>query len=162
MSNLNTPIVKNTHDIELTYCCNSPACHDDTDKYKLFNYEEIPDWYKDNKYIKYGYRAWNQKCSFYSNTIFNLHNESLNIWTHLTGFLLFIVLTLLTFGDNGIYREGEYRLTDLITMGCFMASSMTCFLTSSVMHCFFPCSETSCNRLVNCDYCAILLLIINS
>jgi adiponectin receptor len=62
----------------------------------LTSFDLAPEHVKDNEFILRGYRAGhNFKTSITS--VFRLHNETGNIWTHLLGFLLFICLTVATF-----------------------------------------------------------------
>ena len=55
---------------------------------RLQSYNEMPEWFKDNEYILDHYRPVPSK-SFKTNfkSIFKIHNETMNIWTH--GLLLF-------------------------------------------------------------------------
>lgn len=62
-------------------------------KRPLVDFDNLPEYLRDNEYILKHYRAdWPLKSAFFS--LFYLHNESLNIWTHLAGFLLFLGLTI--------------------------------------------------------------------
>ncbi|CAL9192839.1 unnamed protein product [Musa hybrid cultivar] len=64
-------------------------------KYQLVEYHSLPGYLKDNEYILGYYRAeWPLKQIFLS--IFTIHNETLNVWTHLIGFFLFLALTVYT------------------------------------------------------------------
>ncbi|KAH9621953.1 hypothetical protein KSS87_015592 [Heliosperma pusillum] len=60
---------------------------------KLYCYDELPDYMKDNEFILNYYRSeWSLKSCFFS--LFQWHNETINVWTHLLGFVLFVVLTV--------------------------------------------------------------------
>ncbi|KAI4344193.1 hypothetical protein L6164_011444 [Bauhinia variegata] len=61
--------------------------------YPLLSYWELPEYMKDNEFVLHYYRAnWPLKQALLS--IFRWHNETLNVWTHLMGFFLFLGLTL--------------------------------------------------------------------
>lgn len=64
-------------------------------KYQLVEYHSLPGYLRDNEYIMGHYRAdWPLKQAFLS--IFSIHNETLNVWTHLIGFFIFLCLTIYT------------------------------------------------------------------
>ncbi|KAF7130594.1 hypothetical protein RHSIM_Rhsim10G0126800 [Rhododendron simsii] len=64
-------------------------------KYQLVEYHSLPAYLKDNEYIIGHYRSeWPLKQILLS--IFTIHNETLNVWTHLIGFFLFLALTIYT------------------------------------------------------------------
>ena len=85
---------KNSSDIisEISYEKNDNLLDEKTEKLKTGSYEEVPDFIKDNEYIKNGYllNCDSIKKSFKS--LFILHNELINIWSHLLGALFFIAL----------------------------------------------------------------------
>lgn len=62
---------------------------------ELIGYESLPEWLKDNEFIHGYYRCeWPMRETILS--IFSIHNETLNVWSHLAGFLLFLSLTIIT------------------------------------------------------------------
>ncbi|XP_078441764.1 heptahelical transmembrane protein 4-like [Wolffia australiana] len=64
-------------------------------KYQLVEYHSLPAYLKDNEYILGYYRSeWPLKHILLS--IFTIHNETLNVWTHLIGFFIFLALTVYT------------------------------------------------------------------
>ncbi|CAI8610396.1 unnamed protein product [Vicia faba] len=77
---------------------NKMLSHDQHDRNKgkrfpLVSFWELPNYMKDNEYILRYYRAnWPLKEALFS--LFRWHNETLNVWTHLLGFILFLGLTL--------------------------------------------------------------------
>ncbi|KNA12479.1 hypothetical protein SOVF_125450 [Spinacia oleracea] len=64
-------------------------------KYQLIEYHSLPPYLRDNEYILSHYRCeWPLKQLLLS--IFTIHNETLNVWTHLIGFFLFLSLAIYT------------------------------------------------------------------
>ncbi|XP_065874133.1 heptahelical transmembrane protein 4-like isoform X1 [Euphorbia lathyris] len=64
-------------------------------KYQLVEYHSLPAYLRDNDYVVGYYRSeWPLKQALLS--IFSIHNETLNVWTHLIGFFLFLSLTIYT------------------------------------------------------------------
>jgi predicted membrane channel-forming protein YqfA (hemolysin III family) len=51
---------------------------------------------KDNEFIKHGYRINFDSTIKVAKSLFMLHNESVNIWSHLIGSMLVILLVLYT------------------------------------------------------------------
>ncbi|PQM40996.1 heptahelical transmembrane protein 1 isoform X1 [Prunus yedoensis var. nudiflora] len=63
------------------------------EQYSLMSYWELPEYMKDNEFILNYYRAnWPLPEALFS--VFRWHNETLNVWTHLIGFVLFLGLTM--------------------------------------------------------------------
>lgn len=58
----------------------------------LGTYNDLPDYYKDNEYIKKGYLLYCDSICKAIKSLFCMHNESINIWSHLLGAIFFIFL----------------------------------------------------------------------
>ncbi|KAL1531080.1 heptahelical transmembrane protein 2-like isoform X1 [Salvia divinorum] len=70
----------------------------------LINFEELPEYMKDNEFIRNYYRCeWQLKDVALS--IFTLHNESLNIWTHLVGFFIFSKMMIMSLNEKTSFRN---------------------------------------------------------
>jgi hypothetical protein len=62
---------------------------------------------RDNEYILRGYRiGFNTKAKILK-SIFMLHNESVNVWSHLIGVFVFIALLIYT--STAIYASNTYK-----------------------------------------------------
>ena len=125
---------------------------------EYLSYDEIPDWYKDNKYILTKYRNTNRGFKYYLFSIFKLHNETLNIWTHLIGSILFIAI--------GIYTNFHFNLkrywSQYICINLYIVSIFLTFLFSSLMHTFYPHNSDMCKKLQKLDYIGINIQIFSS
>jgi hypothetical protein len=60
------------------------ACH----------FEKLPLWMKDNEFLHFGHRPELPNVTECFKSIFRIHTETGNIWTHLIGFVAFVVATI--------------------------------------------------------------------
>ncbi|KAJ4866609.1 Heptahelical transmembrane protein 4 [Raphanus sativus] len=82
-------------------------------KYQLVEYHALPAYLRDNEYILGHYRSeWPLKHILLS--IFSIHNETLNVWTHLIGFFLFLALTIYTATKVPSVVDLQHRLPHLL------------------------------------------------
>jgi predicted membrane channel-forming protein YqfA (hemolysin III family) len=59
---------------------------------KIGFFHEAHAFLKDNEYILSGYRIYFNSTRHILRSLFMLHNESANVWSHLIGVMLFCVL----------------------------------------------------------------------
>lgn len=97
----------------------APAAGDEgrPGKYRLVDFNDLPTYMKHNEFILGYYRSeWPWKETFLS--IFSIHNETVNIWTHLIGFVLFLAIAAgLHAGDQRMQKENEIMITTMNTTG---------------------------------------------
>lgn len=127
-------------------------------KLKYFAYHELPIHLRDNKDILTGYRAYytfSQCCQ----SIFTLHNETGNIWTHLIGALFFT--GSLYFALSGLPDHAGFM--DYMMMSTFLFSAILCLLCSTIFHTFSAHNHPLVySAMAALDYSGISLLIFGS
>lgn len=126
---------------------------------RLYHFNELPDWQKDNELVLTGYvRETNSvlKC-LYSLTYF--HNESISIYTHLVPTLLYLLLLFL-FTDFVLLPKFPYtHFKDYIMIHFYLLGSCICLGLSSCFHCLKQHSEMHSKIWSKADYIGIIILI---
>jgi adiponectin receptor len=130
------------------YCCLNRK------SLSLQSWEHVPDWQKDNKFICSGYRT-NMTIldSFWS--IFAIHNETGNIWTHLLAAILFVGIGIY----DQIYTLTNSALADRILFAAFCTCASICYFTSAIFHTFLGTNEKIVILFARLDYTGIILFI---
>jgi len=98
---------------------------------------EVPQWYLCNPYVIKGYRA---PTSFWKSflSVFQWHNETLNIYTHLWPGILFLY-KLIHIPSTHAYQEASLEVSFVMIFG--LASSVYCLFASTFFHIVFNVSE---------------------
>ncbi|CAA7264335.1 unnamed protein product [Cyclocybe aegerita] len=129
---------------------------------KTIHWDELEDWQKDNEYILYGYRRIQYHWYGCVSSIFTyLHNETVNIHTHLWGSALFAYF-LSTYYDSYIDLHAISTWKDVAVVGIFLSSAMFCLAASAFYHtsgCHSNEVTSSCHAF---DYSGIIILIVGS
>jgi len=91
--------------------------------YCITHAQETPDYLRD-VFIHHGYRSNFAHWKLCLKSVFMWHNETLNIWTHLIGFLIFSALTINAHWglDNQLYNKTTK--VDFVTVHCNDLSSL--------------------------------------
>jgi hypothetical protein len=76
---------------------------------RLFKYDELPLFLQDNEFIRDGYRVFYSYPDLWK-SVFRMHNETGNIWTHLLGFALCVALMV----DEYRYYQQVFCLVSII------------------------------------------------
>ncbi|XP_069025435.1 progestin and adipoQ receptor family member 3a isoform X1 [Embiotoca jacksoni] len=125
---------------------------------RLYTYEQIPVFLRENPYITDGYRAYlpSRLCI---KSLFILSNETVNIWSHLLGFLLFFCLGVYNMAAvlPAVGASGEDYVIYSIGLFCFQL----CMLCSVGFH-LFCChrSEKTSRRWMALDYAGVSIGIL--
>ena len=102
-------------------------------------------------------------------SVFRLHNETWNIWTHFSGFVFFVVLVLgmYVFGDHITSLFEDVVITNLprneqLMLSLFFGGAIMCMLCSTLYHTFHNHSRKVSIIFSRLDYSGIAFLITGS
>jgi adiponectin receptor len=125
------------------------------------HWTELPDWQQDNQHIHSGYRSASNSYRRSIASLGYIHNESVNIYSHLVGAIFFILA-----GIGLVYialpRYPKASTEDILSFSCFFLSAATCLGMSATYHLISNHSlqvATFGNKL---DYIGIVILIVGS
>ena len=123
----------------------------------LYTYEDAPSWMQHNPFILTAYRC-HYSVSMCFRSLFSLHNETLNVWTHLLGLIFF--LSLMAYCLSNIIKA---ELSHIAIFLLFSFGNCLCMGCSAMFHLFSAhhC-ERVYSRMIMMDYFGITSLIIAS
>ncbi|CEF68609.1 Adiponectin receptor protein [Strongyloides ratti] len=125
---------------------------------KLINFENLPDWLKDNQFIRSGYRAPSDSIKYVFFSLIQFHNETINIWTHLVGSIMFFSACIWVMSRPNNLVPANVKWIFLP----FFLGSIMCMTCSAAFHLFFFKSQKFGAIFSKLDYSGIALLIIGS
>lgn len=125
---------------------------------KTVIWNELPKWMRDNHYIHSGYRPQSNSYKKSAASIGYLHNETVNIWSHLIGGVLAGVTAGVLYWS--IAPRFELATTqDLMVFSCFFLGAVTCLGMSATYHTISNHSEAVAKFGNRLDYMGIVFLI---
>ncbi|KAH9909215.1 hemolysin III family channel protein [Xylariomycetidae sp. FL2044] len=133
---------------------------------RLLLWDDLPAWRRDNAYITRGYRPPSSSIRrSLASGVLGLHNETVNVWTHLVGALLFPLLGLYLYlkkngGGGAGFADGRHN--DALVLACFFGGAVACLGMSATYHALTNHSEAVARRGNKLDYTGIVLLIVGS
>ncbi|KAM7216930.1 hemolysin-III related domain containing protein [Rhypophila decipiens] len=125
------------------------------------HWDDLPDWRRDNHYIHTGYRHTSNSYLGSLHSLSYIHNETVNIYTHLIGAIVFIVASYLL--HNLIHPRYETASSsDILVFGCFFAGAAICLGMSATYHTLCNHSPEVAKWGNKLDYTGIVFLIVGS
>jgi adiponectin receptor len=124
----------------------------------VVHHSHLPSWLRDNDYLIMGHRPQLNSYLECFRSIFRIHTETGNIWTHLCGFLAFIVLAASFF----IWPTLDIRWQEATVFSAYFIGAMACMGFSFLFHTVYCHSEPVGRLFCKLDYVGITLLIISS
>jgi hypothetical protein len=92
-----SPNLRKRHDLDVSNVDNEDYLERIGQKlryWKACHFENLPSWMKDNEYLLFSHRPQLPNFTECFRSIFQIHTETGNIWTHLIGFLAFVLVTI--------------------------------------------------------------------
>lgn len=124
-----------------------PRPHNENTSVLLFHLTDLPAWYKDavNPYILSGYRQATYSYQRCIDSLFFLHNETGNIYSHLFGSLFFIYL-MVSLHLQSISSITTLTTGDHLVLSTFLLGCVVCMGLSGGFHLF--CCHSHEGRII--------------
>ena len=128
---------------------------------KLLTRKQVPVWYAQNNYVQVGYRPVTGSVRSCFRSLGYLHNETINIYTHLIPAVVALVANArLDLHFSSTFPDAA--LADRLVFHIYLATSSICFGVSSLYHTLLCHSEAYSSFLVRLDYVTIFVQILGS
>jgi adiponectin receptor len=121
-------------------------------------WDELSPWRQDNHYIQSGYRAQSNSYIKSWKSLGYLHNETVNIYSHLIGALLAAIAGVVLYN----ILEPRYDTAtkeDIFVFGCYFAGAVACLGMSATYHTIQNHSHEVAIWGNKLDYLGIVFLI---
>ncbi|KAJ7512622.1 hemolysin-III related-domain-containing protein [Mycena galericulata] len=129
---------------------------------RTIHWLDLPEWQKDNEYILSGYRQiQNHWRGCFASIFAYLHNETVNIHSHLWGAVLFAYF-LATFDEMYLKQHVATTWADYAVIMVFLSSAIFCLSASAFYHTSTCHSEEVSSRCHALDYSGIVILTVGS
>ncbi|KAL7063796.1 hypothetical protein AAHC03_04433 [Spirometra sp. Aus1] len=126
--------------------------------WRVVHHTSLPLWLRDNDYLLWGHRPPLTSFQACFRSIFRLHTETVNIWTHLIGSICFLVLCVSFLIQPGI----KFPWQEKIIISIFFLSAIAALAFSWLFHTLHCHSEHVGVLFSKLDYIGIALLTIGS
>ncbi|KAH7349050.1 hemolysin-III related-domain-containing protein [Pyrenochaeta sp. MPI-SDFR-AT-0127] len=121
-------------------------------------WDELSPWQQDNHYIQSGYRAQSNSYAKSWKSLGYLHNETVNIYSHLLGALLALISSVILYRVLAP-RYGTATREDVLVFACYFAGAVACLGMSATYHTIQNHSHEVAVWGNKLDYLGIVFLI---
>lgn len=126
-------------------------------------FSEMPPWMGDNEFLLSCHRPELKSFTECIKSVFSVHSETGNIWTHLLGFICFVIITIIFYVKPFCdYCSSDILLQDKLIFLFFLIGAIICLLFSAMFHTFYCHSEHVYKIFSKLDYAGISLLTVGS
>ncbi|VDM58493.1 unnamed protein product [Angiostrongylus costaricensis] len=127
-------------------------------RWKATNFEYLPEWLQDNEYLRTGHRPPLPSFSSCFKSIFALHTETGNIWTHMYGCVAFIGVAFWFLSRSST----QIQFMEKLIFSTYFIGAILCLGMSFIFH-TVACHSDSVGKLFSkLDYTGITMLIVGS
>lgn len=126
--------------------------------WSVCHFRNLPVWLQDNDFLIFGHRPPLPSFKACFKSIFRIHTETANIWTHLLGCIAFIGIATYFLLRPAL----EMELQEKIVFGAFFLGAIICLGFSTIFHTVCCHSQFVGKLFSKLDYCGIALLIMGS
>ncbi|KAI9660949.1 MAG: hypothetical protein M1821_009276 [Bathelium mastoideum] len=126
--------------------------------FSLVGWDQLPSWQQDNHFIRSGYRPASGSYLDSFQSLGYLHNETVNVYSHLLGAISVIFAAALLFSAIG-ERYPLADADDLLVLSCYFTGAVACLGMSATYHLISNHSETVAQFGNKLDYLGIVSLI---
>jgi adiponectin receptor len=110
--------------------------------WKAMPHHALPNWLRDNDFILKGHRPPLPSIKACFQSVFRIHTETVNIWTHMLGAISFIIIAVYFIADI------EIKLQEKFVFGAFFAGAIICLTCSALFHTFY-CHSPGVSKYFN-------------
>ena len=125
----------------------------------LLSYNHIPKWYQENPFIFHGYRlVTNSARASFASWLY-LHNETVNIYSHLLPGILFLIAESVMYQ----YIHARYpnaATSDYVVFAFFLLTVVICLGVSAMYHTFTNHSAHVSDIWLRLDFVGIIILVL--
>lgn len=134
---------------------------------QTLTWNEIESWQQDNHFIIRGYRAATNSYRQSVQSLAYVHNQTVNIWSHLLGAMAFITSAAYLYHHQYYYNHGheargQVPQFDLLLFGQFYGGLLACLALSAMFHTFGNHSDVIRHCFLLGDLAGIILLTMSS
>ncbi|PNS20771.1 Cell morphoproteinsis protein PAG1 [Sphaceloma murrayae] len=128
-------------------------------KPKLLDYSHLPLWRADNALILSGYRPQSFSHAGSVPSLWWIHNETCNIWSHLLGLAGFAAFGAWWLAGGLATRYPQYAPGDWWAFAAFFAGVCSCLAASALFHLFHNVGPAEARAWNGLDYAGIVACI---
>ena len=127
----------------------------------MIDWDDLLQWQRDNEYIRTGYRQASFSFQRSLNSVLRIHNETINIWTHLLGALFYSLVPLYYYSELRS-RYNTATAGDFLALAILFLGISVCFVLSTFFHTFINHSKEIWKLGNELDHLGIVLVIWSS